>query len=61
MSYLPNDLSFRSGLPEGKSKLEPESHIGRTKREVKSGKQVKRANRIRERSAQDLRDQKKSK
>lgn len=49
--YLPNEQSFRSGLPEGKSILTPKSSQGRTRRE--RDKQARRASRIRERSIAD--------
>ena len=58
-TYLPNEQSYSSGLPEGKSNFTNKANIGRTHRERK--KQADRFNRIRKRSADDLANQKKVK
>jgi hypothetical protein len=53
--YLPNEQSFSSGLPEGKSTLNPKSSNGRTRRE--RDKNNRRFERIRARSNADLQAQ----
>jgi hypothetical protein len=50
-TYLPDLQSFQSGLPQGTSKLNPESSNGRTRRE--RDKQARRAVRVRNRSIAD--------
>ena len=49
--YLPDQQSFESGLPSGKSTYANKNNIGRTRRE--RDKQSKRAARIRARSHAD--------
>ena len=53
--YLPNQQSFESGLPSGKSILNPKSSNGRTRRE--RDKQNRRFERIRQRSDDDMKAQ----
>ena len=48
---------FSSGLQPGNSLLVNKANVGRTLREVKSGKQVRRAQRIRDRSNKDRESQ----
>lgn len=60
-SYLPDEQSFRSGLPEGKSILNCKSHIGVTRREQESGKKARNQQRVRERSHADREGQGKAK
>ena len=51
IKYLPDLQSFASGLPVGQSKLAPEGHRGKTKKERQ--KQSARWKRIRDRSQAD--------
>jgi hypothetical protein len=57
--YLPDQHSFNSGLPVGKSNFNPKSSNGRTRRE--RDKQNRRFERIRARSHEDMRAQGKAK